>query len=73
MAEIKVPRHQGPDGQGLPQAVFDKLLELLSSKEMTQEEIVFAIELCFGASKTQEWNQSYKPQLIKLLKEKYDN
>jgi hypothetical protein len=73
VAKIKVPGHNGPDGQGLPQPVFDKLIELLSSKEMTQEEIIFAIELCFGASKTQEWNEAYKPELIKLLKEKYDN
>jgi hypothetical protein len=73
MVKIKVPGHQGPDGQGLPQLVFDKLIELLSNKQMTQEEIETAINLCFNASKTQEWNDCYKPQLIKLLKEKYDN
>lgn len=67
MAQIKIPRHCGPDGQGLPRSVFDKLLSLLDSKSLDDTEIKRAIELCFSASTEQEWNTIYAPELIRMI------
>lgn len=67
MAQIKVPKHQGPDGQGLPQSVFDTLTFLIETCSLTDNEIKQAIELCFGASTEKEWNTVYAPKLIKMI------
>lgn len=67
MAQIKIPRHCGPDGQGLPRAVFDKLVSLLDSNSLDDTEIKSAIELCFSASTEQEWNAIYAPELIRMI------
>lgn len=67
MAKIKIPRHQGPDGQGLPRSVFEKLLELVQQPGMTAEDMVQAVEFCFGASTQQEWNETYAPELKRIF------
>lgn len=69
MVKIKVPSHQGPDGQGLPRPVFEKLLELVKQPDISREDIKQAIEFCFGASTEQEWNETYAPELRKIVKD----
>ena len=67
MAKVKVPQHQGPDGQGLPRPVFEKLLELIKSKDLSEQDLKQAIEFCFGASTEEQWNQVYAPELRNII------
>lgn len=62
---IKVPKHGGPDGQGLPQAVFDELLVLIEDQSIPDDWVRQAMELCLGASLQQQWNDEFRPELLK--------
>lgn len=70
MAQIKIPKHCGPDGQGLPRAVFDVLLTLINTNALSYVEIKNAIELCFSASTALEWNTVYAPELTERITNK---
>jgi hypothetical protein len=65
---IKIPKHGGPDGVGLPETAFLSLVELINSKGITDNQITQAMELCLSASTQDEWNNKYRPQLVDLLK-----
>jgi hypothetical protein len=64
---IKIPKHGGPDGVGLPPDVFQSLVKLVSDRTMTDAEATSAIELCLSASTQAEWNETYRPHLIDIL------
>jgi hypothetical protein len=66
---IKIPKHGGPDGQGLPAEVIDELIMLIKNEAFTEAQINQAIELCLGASTQQQWNEVYVPLLVDKLKE----
>lgn len=62
---IKVPKHGGPDGQGLPQVVFEELLVLVEDQSIPDDWVKQAMELCLGASLQQQWNDEFRPELLK--------
>ncbi len=64
----KVPTHGGPDGQGLPWAVFKDLADKLAKRELTGHDARDAIELCLKTAKQDEWNGWYKRILTKDFK-----
>jgi len=64
----KVPTHSGPDGQGLPWAVFEDLADKLAKRELTGHDAKDAIELCLAIAKQNEWNDWYRRILIKDLR-----
>jgi DNA ligase-1 len=64
----KVPTHSGPDGQGLPWAVFEDLADKLAKRELTGHDARDAIELCLTVAKKNEWNDWYRRILIKDLR-----
>ena len=64
----KVPKHSGPDGQGLPWVAFLELANLLSSRQLTGNEARDAIELALSASTGAQWNDWYRRILIKDLR-----
>lgn len=64
LRSFKVPKHGGPDGQGLPQAVFEELLRLFQDSEVSDEDAKAAMLLSFDASTAEEWNNRYRPELI---------
>ncbi len=64
----KVPSHSGPDGQGLPWAVFEDLANKLAKRELTGHSARDAIELCLTVAKQNEWNDWYRRILIKDLR-----
>jgi DNA ligase-1 len=64
----KVPSHSGPDGQGLPWAVFADLANKLANRELTGHDARDAIELCLTIAKKNEWNDWYRRILIKDLR-----
>ena len=66
---VKLPKHGGPDGQGLPAEVIDELLLLIKNGALTEPQINQAIELCLSASTQQQWNEVYLPLLVDKLKE----
>ena len=66
---IKIPKHGGPDGQGLPAEVIEELLLLIKNGVLTESQINQAIELCLSASTQQQWNEIYLPLLVDKLKE----
>ena len=61
---IRIPKHGGPDGVGLPQSVFDELLEMLNTDLVNDIDAQQAIDLCFNISKQEEWNNIYQKELI---------
>ena len=65
---IKIPKHGGPDGVGLPETAFLSLIELINANGMTDSQITSAMELCLSASTQDEWNNKYRPQLVDILK-----
>lgn len=65
--KLKIPKHGGPDGQGLPAEVFEELICIFTNPEVTDEDARQTMELSFGASKQQEWNEIYRPQLLKYV------
>jgi len=64
----KVPKHGGPDGQGLPWAAFKELCNLLSTRQLTGDDARDAIELALSASTEKQWNDWYRRILIKDLR-----
>jgi hypothetical protein len=66
---VKIPKHGGPDGQGLAPEVIEELISIIKRGLFTEEQINQAVELCLSASTQQQWNEEYVPQLIKELKE----
>lgn len=64
----KVPKHSGPDGQGLPWVAFKELCNLLSTRQLTGDDARTAIELALMASKEKQWNDWYRRILIKDLR-----
>jgi hypothetical protein len=66
---VKIPKHGGPDGQGLPQEVMDELIGIIKNGLFTEEQINQAIELCLSASTQSQWNEIYRPMLVERLQE----
>lgn len=66
--KIKIPRHGGPDGVGMNEKIFENLLQLLSSNEVTDNDVTKSIELCLSISKQEEWNNVYRLKLIEKMK-----
>ena len=64
----KVPKHSGPDGQGLPWVAFLELAHLLSTRQLTGNDAKDAIELALSASAGAQWNDWYRRILIKDLR-----
>ena len=64
---LKVPRHGGPDGQGLPREAFNQLLELVVDKNTDDIDVKTAIELCLSASTQVQWNEEYREEIIKRM------
>jgi hypothetical protein len=64
---IKIPKHGGPDGQGLKIEVIEELLSIIQAGLFTEGQINQAIELCLSASTQAEWNDIYVPLLFKEL------
>jgi len=64
----KVPKHGGPDGQGLPWAAFRQLADDLATRKLTGHDARDAIELCLTSAKQSEWNDWYLPILTKDLR-----
>jgi DNA ligase-1 len=64
----KVPKHSGPDGQGLPWVAFIELAHLLSTRQLTGNDAKDAIELALSASTGAQWNDWYRRILIKDLR-----
>ena len=64
----KVPKHSGPDGQGLPWVAFLELAHLLSTRQLTGNDAKDAIELALSASTGSQWNDWYRRILIKDLR-----
>lgn len=64
---IKIPQHGGPDGQGLPIEAFDKLIDMIVDTTVSDADAKTAIELCLSASNQQQWNDTYRLELIKRI------
>lgn len=67
VSKVKIPRHGGPDGQGLPRESFDQLLEIVSNNQIDNNSKKQAIELCLSASTQNQWNEEYRQELIKRI------
>jgi hypothetical protein len=66
LRQFKIPRHGGPDGQGLPRSVFEELLKIFNDSAVSDQDAESAMLLSFSASTTEEWNEEYRPQLQSL-------
>lgn len=55
----KVPKHSGPDGQGLPWTAFAQLADDLATRKLTGDAAKKAIELCLAVATQAEWNDWY--------------
>ena len=64
----KVPKFDGPDGQGLPWVAFKQLADSLAKRELTGHAARDAIELALGASTKAQWNDWYRLILTKDLR-----
>ncbi len=64
----KVPKHSGPDGQGLPWAAFAKLADDLATRKLTGDAAKRAIELCLSVATQAEWNDWYMRILTKDMR-----
>lgn len=64
---VKIPKHGGPDGQGLPSEVIEELVNIIKQGLFTEEQINQAIELCLSASTQEQWNEIYMPLLVNRL------
>ena len=63
---IKIPKHGGPDGIGLPRTVFEQLIIMLDDVTIKDAEIKQAIELCLSASTQLEW-LDYREELLQRI------
>jgi hypothetical protein len=66
--EIKIPKHGGPDGPGLPRNVFEHLFAVIEDLTLSNEEVKTAIELCLSVSTQQQWNDEYRQELLEKIK-----
>lgn len=64
----KIPKHSGPDGQGLSWTAFRALADNLAKRELTGDAAKTAIELCLSVAKQSEWNDWYMRILAKDLR-----
>lgn len=64
----KVPKHGGPDGQGLPWSGFRALADSLAKRELTGDAAKKAIELALSCATQSEWNDWYMRILQKDLR-----
>jgi DNA ligase-1 len=64
----KVPKHSGPDGQGLPWTAFAKLADDLATRKLTGDAAKKAIELCLSVATQAEWNDWYMRILTKDMR-----
>lgn len=64
----KVPKHSGPDGQGLPWVAFAKLADDLATRKLTGDAAKKAIELCLAVATQAEWNDWYMRILTKDMR-----
>ena len=64
----KVPKHSGPDGQGLPWPAFLQLADSLYRRELTGHDARDAIELALTVATEAEWNDWYRRILIKDMR-----
>ena len=64
----KVPKHSGPDGQGLPWKAFRALADSLATRQLTGDAAKDAIELCLKTATQAEWNGWYMRILIKDMR-----
>jgi DNA ligase-1 len=64
----KVPKHGGPDGQGLPWVAFRALADDLASRKLTGDNAKKAIELALTCATQTEWNDWYMRILQKDLR-----
>ena len=64
----KIPKHGGPDGQGLPWAAFRVLADNLAQRKLTGDAARDAIELCLKTATQSEWNDWYMRILQKDLR-----
>jgi hypothetical protein len=65
--KLKVPKHGGPDGQGLPAEVFEEFLKIFIDPAVSDNDAQQTMELSFSASKQQEWNEVYRLELLKYV------
>jgi len=65
---IKIPKHGGPDGQGLLEEVIDELIDIINKGLFTEEQQRQAIELCMSASTQEQWNNNYRLRLLEIFK-----
>jgi hypothetical protein len=65
--KLKVPKHGGPDGQGLPKEVFEEFLRIFIDPAISDKDAQQTMELSFSASKQQEWNEVYRLELLKYV------
>ncbi len=66
LRQFKIPRHGGPDGQGLPKKVFEELVKIFNDPTVSDKDAEDSMLLSFSASTKQEWNEEYRPQLQSL-------
>ena len=64
---LKIPKHGGPSGVGLPRTVFDHVLLMFEDATISDTEIKGAMELCLSASEQTQWNTEYREELLKRL------
>lgn len=65
---IKIPKHGGPDGQGLNEESFVELIKIMQDPELTEQDKSWSLMLCFSASTQAQWNENYRPRLIEIYK-----
>ena len=65
---IKIPKHSGPDGSGLNEEAFIKLLDIMKNNTLTDQEKLWSLNLCFSASTQLEWNENYRLRLLEIYK-----
>ena len=68
----KVPKHSGPDGQGLPWPAFLQLADSLYRRQLTGHDARDAIELALTVATEAEWNDWYRRILIKDMRAGFD-
>jgi hypothetical protein len=65
---IDIPKHGGPDGTGLNEETFTKLLDIMKNNTLTDHEKLWSLNLCFSASTQVEWNENYRLRLLEIYK-----
>lgn len=66
LRNFKIPKHGGPDGQGLPLEAFLQLLIIFKDVTINDEDAEKSMMLSFSASKQNEWNENYRIELLKF-------